>query len=196
MKTPIDGRTLRRTKNREAVIDALLELIREGNLQPGAAEIADRAGVSHRSFFRYFDDVSDLVQVAVKHEIDAATSLYSIPDTGEGTLEERVSRFVDSRIDLYERVRGVATVARIRSNSIPAFNTMLATVQVQFREQIREHFTEELSAWSQPDSEFVLDGCIILTSFASMDTHERVMSHDLEHIRRSSNTTLVALLTP
>ncbi len=69
----VDGRTMRRTRNRSAVITALLDMIREGDLHPGAAEIAERAGVSHRSIFRYFDDLDDLVRTAIDQAfVDAA----------------------------------------------------------------------------------------------------------------------------
>ena len=51
-----DGRRLRRALNREAVVDALLSLYDEGNLRPGTDRIAERAGISPRSLFRYFDD--------------------------------------------------------------------------------------------------------------------------------------------
>ena len=55
-----DGRRLRRDRNRTAVVDALLDLYGESNLRPSTAEIAERAGLSHRSLFRYFDDFEDL----------------------------------------------------------------------------------------------------------------------------------------
>jgi hypothetical protein len=39
-----DGRRQRSARSRDAVVDAILELLREGNLRPGADEIAARAG--------------------------------------------------------------------------------------------------------------------------------------------------------
>ena len=87
----VDGRTLRRTRNRTAVIAALLEIIREGNLRPGASEIADRAGVSHRSIFRYFDDLDDLVRTAIDHAFEQAGPMADIPDIGSGSLDERIA---------------------------------------------------------------------------------------------------------
>ena len=55
-----DGRRASRERNRIAVVDALLDLYAEGNLRPGAGEVARRAGLSRRSVFRYFDDLDDL----------------------------------------------------------------------------------------------------------------------------------------
>ena len=39
----VDGRTARRDRNRAAVVDALLELYRDGNLRPSSLEIAELA---------------------------------------------------------------------------------------------------------------------------------------------------------
>lgn len=194
VSAPTDGRTLRRSRNRDAVIAALLDLIREGNLEPGAAEIADRAGVSHRSVFRYFDDLSDLVRIAVGREFNAAEATAQVPEVGEGTFEDRVTRFVDSRIVLHERIRGVALVARMRANSIPAFDQELATADLYLREQAREHFAEELSAWNLTEREFILDACTVLTGFGSFDIHQRRMSHSIERIKISWTKSLGALL--
>ena len=56
----VDGRRLRRDQNREAVLDALVALFHEGIYQPSTNDIAERAGISPRSVFRYFEDVDDL----------------------------------------------------------------------------------------------------------------------------------------
>ena len=116
----VDGRTLRRTRNRTAVIAALLEIIREGNLRPGASEIADRAGVSHRSIFRYFDDLDDLVRTAIDHAFEQAGPMADIPDIGSGSFDERIARFVDARLALFESVDGTMQLARMRAPSIPS----------------------------------------------------------------------------
>ena len=61
----IDGRRASRERNRDAVVDALLDLYREGNLSPGADAVAERSGLSRRSLFRYFDDLDDLCRAAI-----------------------------------------------------------------------------------------------------------------------------------
>src|SRR5688500_3891186 len=74
----VDGRRLRRQQNREAVIDALIELFEEGSYTPSSAEVAERAGISPRSLFRYFDDVDDLNRAAVDRHIDTHRALFEI----------------------------------------------------------------------------------------------------------------------
>lgn len=190
----IDGRTLRRSRNRDAVIAALLELIREGNLSPGAAQIAERAGVSHRSVFRYFDDLNDLVRTAIRQEFMAAEPLVEIPELGRGTLEERAANLAGSRVALYEQVRGTALVARMRIGSMPDIDTEIATVNMFYREQLRQQFAKELAAQSQSETEQIIDACLVMTSFDSFDLHQRVLGHETEDISASWTTSLIALL--
>jgi len=66
-----DGRALRGARNRERIVEALLELVREGELLPTAEQVSQRAGVGTRTVFRHFDDMESLnseVQAAIKLE--------------------------------------------------------------------------------------------------------------------------------
>ena len=55
-----DGRRLRTERSKQAIIDAGLELIHEGQLVPTAQQVSERAGVGIRSFFRHFADMETL----------------------------------------------------------------------------------------------------------------------------------------
>lgn len=189
----VDGRTMRRNRNRTAVITALLTMIREGDLHPGAAEIADRAGVSHRSIFRYFDDLDDLVRTTIDQALADAAPLSTIPDIGVGTVEKRIENFVDSRLALLEHVDGPMQVARMRAASIPSIDEEIAKIATQFCRQIDEHFAPEL-----PDDERrgrLVDSVLVLTSYDSYSLHLRLLGHDIDEIRTSWNTSLHALLS-
>ena len=58
--TAVDGRAARALRTRNRVVDALLDLIDEGDLRPPAADVARRAGVSLRSVYQHFDDLETL----------------------------------------------------------------------------------------------------------------------------------------
>ena len=60
-----DGRTARRDRNREAVLDAVLELFSEDAASPAPDDVAARSGVSLRSVYRYFDDMETLIRAAM-----------------------------------------------------------------------------------------------------------------------------------
>ena len=75
----VDGRRARGARNRDAVVTAILELLREGNPEPGAHEIAERSGVSVRSVFRHFDDLESLYEAAVEQMVERSRDLYQPP---------------------------------------------------------------------------------------------------------------------
>jgi AcrR family transcriptional regulator len=189
-----DGRTMRRTRNRTAVISALLEMIREGNLHPGAAEIAERAGVSHRSIFRYFDDLNDLVRTAIDQAFRDAQPLSSIRELGSGDFDERVAALVDTRLALFEFVNGPMQLAKMRAYSIPSIDTELAAVAEHFREQIREHFATELAGVDRPEREYLVDGALVLTGYDSYSTHIRLLGSSRERIRAAWIAAIGALM--
>src|SRR5580698_4366782 len=97
-----DGRRLRREQNREAVIDALLALFREGDYQPGTARIAARAGLSPRSLFRYFDDVDDLHRAAAARQIRLARPLLDLPVTPDQPTAVKAAAVARARARLFE----------------------------------------------------------------------------------------------
>lgn len=98
-----DGRHARREKTRAAVVEALLDLIMEGDLQPSAERIAERAGVSRRSIFHYFRDMEDLLGEAVSLQASRVIPTLKPPLT-EGPLADRARVFAGLLAELYERV--------------------------------------------------------------------------------------------
>jgi len=55
-----DGRHLRSIASRERILRAMLDLIREGNPDPRAEDVAARAGVGLRTVFRLFSDMESI----------------------------------------------------------------------------------------------------------------------------------------
>ena len=190
----IDGRTMRRTRNRTAVITALLDMIREGDLHPGAAEIADRAGVSHRSIFRYFDDLDDLVRTAINQAFQDAAPLSTIPDPGSKALDQRIAELVDARVPLFASVDGAMQLARMRAYSIPSIDEEIAVIAEQFRQQIGEHFATELALKPQHERAFIVDAILVLTSYDAYTIHIRFLASSTDRIRAAWISALTALL--
>jgi TetR/AcrR family transcriptional regulator, regulator of autoinduction and epiphytic fitness len=191
----VDGRTMRRTRNRTSVINALLSMIREGDLRPAAADIADRAGVSHRSIFRYFDDLDDLVRTTIAQAFREVGALSAIPDIGEGDFEGRVARFVDARIKLLEFVDRPMQLARARANSIPSIDEQLSSVAEFLRSQIHEHFAPELDTLDEAVRAAVVDAVLVLTSYDGYYAHVQILHDDTDHIRATWNRSLSLLLS-
>ena len=189
-----DGRSLRRERNRDSVIEALLTLVREGNMDPGGAEIAERAGVSHRSVFRYFDDLGDLIKTAIDTDLSRARTLGDIPDLGEGTFEHRLEVLVATRLKLCEFTHGIVTLGRVRAFNIPGINEHFSQIAVDTREKIRTQFAPELTGLPGAEQELILDSVHCLVSWDAYDWHVRVFGHDDDRIRLAWNAGLTALL--
>jgi AcrR family transcriptional regulator len=55
-----DGRRKRGDQSRRQIVDAMIDLVRSGEMSPSAAQVAERAGVGLRTVFRHFDEMEVL----------------------------------------------------------------------------------------------------------------------------------------
>lgn len=192
----VDGRTLRRTRNRTAVIVALLELIREGNLEPSTSDIAERAGVSDRSIFRYFDDLDDLVRTTIDHALSEAGVVGAIENFGLGTLDERITRFVDARLKLFDHMDGPLRVARMRAPAIPSIDAEFTAIMEYTRGLIGRQFGPELAAWPESARQHIVDAVLVLSAYDTYAIHTRILHSTPERTRAALCGAIRALLRP
>jgi AcrR family transcriptional regulator len=102
-ETPVDGRTLRSERSREAMVQALFELVGEGVLRPTAQQVAERAGVGIRSVFRHFEDMDTLLAyVDARLRSEAEPLLRVAPPAGG--VEKRARALIENRVALFERI--------------------------------------------------------------------------------------------
>jgi TetR/AcrR family transcriptional regulator, regulator of autoinduction and epiphytic fitness len=173
----VDGRRARRAANRQTVVDAMISLFAEGRLTPTAIEIAERAGLSVRSLFRYFDDVDDLAAAAIDYQATLAYPLLTLDAEPDDPLEFRIARLVESRVRQYQLLAPAARAARAVAHQRPAVAAKLAEVNGVRREQIRSLFAAEFAAMQPHDTRRTLAAVDVLCSFESYQflRHE----HDL-----------------
>lgn len=167
---PVDGRKARRDRNRAAVVNAHLDLVLETGAMPTTEAVAARAGVSVSSVFRYFETLDDLQQHAVTNYFDRFGALFEIPRMGEGSIEERLRRFVEARVRLHDEVAPVARLTRRQATEgTGPIATRLAQVRESFAEQVRCHFAPELAAFPRTEAQRRADAVDALTSFEAFD---------------------------
>ena len=94
----LDGRHDRVRKGKEAVINAIIAMVAEGRVNLTAADIADRAGISERTFTRYFDSIGDLIELSlqqiephIKHMLTFDVPTTNLHDRLEALIQLRVS---------------------------------------------------------------------------------------------------------
>lgn len=97
----VDGRVVRGARNRQALLDAACDIIREGNLSPSAQDIAERAGVGLRGLYRHFGDMESL-RAAIDEHTTAAGAKGFAGGNREGSFEERLVHAVEHRAAAYE----------------------------------------------------------------------------------------------
>ena len=165
----VDGRSLRRERNRQDIVDALLGLIENGETEISAALIASKAGLSERSIFRYFDDVNDLYRsvcdLAFSKEIEYAL----IDDAGVGSLDTKIENFVNQRVRIYTMNEKIAPAARSFAFKNPIIKNQLVVGRKLLRTQIIKHFSEELSAFDKQQQQVAVAIIDSLTTFEYYD---------------------------
>ena len=167
--TAVDGRSLRRERNRQDIVDALIGLIENGETEISAALIASKAGLSERSIFRYFDDVNDLYRsvcdLAFSKEIEYAL----IDDVGIGSLDTKIENFVNQRVRIYTMNEKIAPAARSFAFKNPIIKNQLVVGRKLLRTQIMKHFAEELSVFDKQQQQVAVAIIDSLTTFEYYD---------------------------
>jgi len=174
-----DGRHARRERNRLAVVDAMLALYGEGNLDPSSDEIAERAGLSPRSLFRYFDDLDDLVRVSISRQHERLAPMARLDISTDAPLAGRIDRLVTQRLRLFDRIASVGVVSRVRAPFQPLIASELAISRSFLRRQIEQLFSPELAARGKAGGASALAVIDVLTSFEALH-----LLRDDQHLTR------------
>jgi AcrR family transcriptional regulator len=167
----IDGRTARRNRNKDAVLDALIELAREGDglAEPSIEAIAERASVSYRSVYRYFEDRTELMLSAIGRVMGDDYSIFDVADLGDGSLDTRIARLVEVRLAAYRRLAPLTRIAiRLRADE-PAVAEAYEDVRRQMRAQLETQFAAELDAVATGDRAGVLASIDAMFQAESLD---------------------------
>jgi AcrR family transcriptional regulator len=169
VSTEVDGRRARRQQNRAAVLDALAELYSEGTYEPSAAEIAERAGLSPRSLFRYFDDVDDLNRATIDQQLERARPLLAVDARPDDPTATKVERLVEARLRLYDAIAPVARAARICAWRHPVLAEQIATTRSYLCHQLERLFAAELDALGPQRAGAALAAVDALCSFEAVE---------------------------
>ena len=165
-----DGRQQRGARNRDAVVDAVLGLLRDGELRPGGQQIAERAGVSLRTVFRHFDDLDSIMEAAVRQQLDHVGSLFDLPSINEQTaLRDRIDTLARHRERLYEEIAPVRRAATRLAPFHQAIRDALASGHRRLRHHLEVTFAPELGAMPATNRRATLDAADAACSFATWD---------------------------
>jgi AcrR family transcriptional regulator len=151
-----DGRIVRGLRTRQALIQATLDLIQAGDVEPTSAAIATIAGVSSRALFQHFTSLADLYAAAFDLAVSRAFERNG-PIDGAAPLSNRIDLLVSDRAQLFEEWLPVWHFAeRVRSVA-PAVGLGVAQLRKLLRERLAVWFATELSNLNPGSRNLVLD---------------------------------------
>lgn len=137
-----DGRLVRSERSREAIVDALLALVGEGEPGPTAEQIAVRAQVGIRTVFRHFRDMEGLF-AAMDARIEAAVVPGFAASRDAGTArDERARALVERRCRLYEAIAPYKRAGALRRPSSPFLRGRHAALVRRLRADLRRSLPE------------------------------------------------------
>jgi TetR/AcrR family transcriptional regulator of autoinduction and epiphytic fitness len=188
-----DGRVARGQRTRRRVAEALVDLLADGEPEPTAKAIAERAGVSLRLVFHHFGDIDDLYQTVATLQLERHWG--DLPQFSPRlALPTRIERTVRHRSVLYEEIAPVRRAALRRAPTSAGVTELLARADGMLRENLSAAFAPELAA--QPPTESI-ETLAALDAVSSWEAWERMRwRSDMNVVatRRVMTRTMSALL--
>ena len=135
---------LRSLRTREAIVDATIGLLEDGDLRPTAPRVADRASVSVRSVFQHFDDLETL-HAAVAERLVERVALLVLPVPPDLSLAERLDRFIHQRTVLLEAVTPIRRAADVHGPFSTEITQRLRDGQRFLRAEVLHTFAPEIA---------------------------------------------------
>jgi AcrR family transcriptional regulator len=189
-----DGRVARGQRTRRKVAEALLDLIREGDLEPTGKAIASRAGVSLRLLFHHFADINDLYRMAATVQYERYWADLPIPPS-KLALPTRIAYVVRERARLYEEISPVRWAGIRRAATSPELTATLVATDLLLRENLAAAFAAEFNALPTKESQELLSSVDAATCWEVWEHMRRGSALTLAGARQSMIRTVTALFT-
>lgn len=177
------------------VVDAFIDLVLQGDAPPTPSDIADRAGVSRATFFRYFSTLFELRADAAARVAERFPELLSIPAIGAGSLGSRIQRFVDARVQLHETLHPLELLMRAHTARDPDIRDFVDATRQVLADQARQHFDPELRPHGPARRDDMVTAIAVLTSVESWQQFRHTHHRSPAQTRRAWRAALTGILT-
>lgn len=141
----LDGRRLRTEESRRRVVTALLECVREGDFDPSAEAVAQRAGVGLRTVFRLFKDKEGLVRQMSEAVLFRIADLASAPLAG-ASWREQLDDLMTRRFAVYEQVMPYRRAAMAHAHHSEVVRSNSETMRQHMRKTLTASLPAEIRA--------------------------------------------------
>ncbi len=113
-----DGRKHRSQKSQVRIVNAMLELVAQGNLEPSADQIADIAKVGRRSVFRHFKDMDALYR-EITNSIAATMGSIVLQPFEATDWQGQVLELIDRRAAGFEKMKPFLLAGQVHRHRSP-----------------------------------------------------------------------------
>ena len=186
------ARSPRAERTRDAIADALLSLLEEGDLQPTATRIAERAGISLRLIYHHFSDLEELFQVLARREGERMVQRVE-PVPADLPFEERLDRFVDQRARVLEWLTPVCRAGVLHEPFSEALRNARDAGAALAEREILRVFATELEPYRPAERQARVDALAASTGWAGWNA-VRVSGRSVERARAAMRRTVRAVL--
>jgi len=164
----VDGRTARALRTRDAIVDACLSLVDDGDYRPTGPRIAERADVSVRSVFQHFDDLENLFAMVAERAVERVAQLV-VPIDPTLSLDARIERFVAQRCALLEAITPIRRAASVHAPGSAEITQRLQAGHDFLRSEVAAVFAAEVAARPVADRNPFLDLLDTVSSWPAWD---------------------------
>ena len=164
-----DGRSARRVRTYEAVVDAMLALIDGGNLRPTAKQVSEQAGVSLRTVFQHFADLEMLFATAADRQAERLGHLMKVVPI-HLPFEVRLMAFVETRCAVLEAISPVRRAGLLQVPFSHSIATRMKWVRRAARDESDRVFAAELKALPEDEREDIATALHVATEWYTWET--------------------------
>lgn len=147
------------------MVDALLELMDEGDLKASPERIVERAGVSLRTLWTNFKDLEGLYAAANLRLIERQREAYQ-PISPATPLPERIHTFCEQRGRLLELAAPAARASQLRLPYSAQLRRNRSVYVTIMRDELNAVFPVELDA-AGPERDHLLRALLVNTSWSA-----------------------------
>ncbi|GLY95714.1 TetR/AcrR family transcriptional regulator [Actinoplanes sp. NBRC 103695] len=192
MTTPtprVDGRTARSERTRNAIVDAHVSLITDGDMRPTADRIAKLAGVSLRALWSHFADMEALMTASAQRILERRDAAHQ-PISADLPLAERIEAYCNQRAKLNDLVAPAARASALKEPFSPALQRYRKLHMERARDEVATLFAAEIDG----DQE-LLNTITVVSMWNTWDTLRTPMELSTEAAAAILRRTVSALLS-
>lgn len=165
-KPKVDGRRLRSIRTKQRIIEAFLELLREGNPNPRVGEIAKRVSCAVRSIHERFATLGELHNAAAEYALSQAIALAPL-SKADADRPTRIRAQVHTRAGTCERMLHLWRLLLAGQTNSPDLRNKVVVARNLIGQRLKTMYRPELATLPATEQRKLLVTLEALTDFES-----------------------------